>query len=212
MKIILMTQGPLLRILLFSLSGLLIVQLGCGQESVDTSVTIDDEVFNTSVKKPSSYLLKITDFDASGQIETVRTEMKLDMNGRRLTNKIVDSQKHLIASERFQYDAQGKLVGRDYLTNGTTLKWQWLRVQHNNAGEPTRNDIMNSKGKNLGWYVWHYDDQGRLMRRDRFNTDKSLKFYYSDIKYDEQGDYSQWTKYDAEGAIIGTKNWEFTPR
>ena len=161
---------------------------------------------------PAQRVVSITDVDSDGRTETLRAEMKFDRDGRRLTNKVFDRTEQLIGTERFQYDAQGKLTARQYLSPDAKLKWRWQRFQYDDAGKPIRNDIVNKKGKKIGWYVWQYDDRGRLSRRDRFNADGTLKFYYGDIRFDENGNFLTWTRYDDRGAKVGLKKWEYAAR
>lgn len=183
-------------LLLTFISCLVLTRIGVGQEQAEA-----DEA--------TQRLVTITDFDAAGRVVSIRSEMVFDRDGRRLTNKVFDARERLAATERFQYDSQGRLRQREYLTASAKLKWRWQRVKHNNAGQPIRNDIVNDKGKKIGWYIWHYDEHGRLSRRDRFNSDGTLRFYYSDIRRDKHGDFSTWTKYDSKGSKIGSKKWQF---
>ena len=82
----------------------------------------------------------------------------------------------------------------------------WREFDYQADGEPARNHIVNKLEKSIGHYEWKYHN-GRLLRRDRFNADGTLRFYYAAMKYDPQGHPLEWSKFDRNGRKIGVKSW-----
>ncbi len=153
-------------------------------------------------------VMQITDIDAKGNVTAIRTNVKHDAVGRRIENRVINAEEKLIATERLRYNSDGLLSGREYLLQGKSVKWRWKNIKYNENKLPVRNDIVNAKGKKIGWYTWEYKD-GKLVKRSRFNADGSLRFYFANIKFDSSGNYSEWTKYDNKGNKTGVKQWKF---
>ena len=160
-------------------------------------------------RKPAPSLVTIADHNAAGKLETLRTDFKFSADGRRLGNRVLNEREKRIATEQFVYDQKGRLKERRYLEKGAGLKWKWVNFRYDSSNRVSKHDIVNSKGKKIGWYRWTYDKQGVLKRRDRFNTDSSLKFYYSQIKLGPNQTFSTWMKFDGKGRKIGTKKWTY---
>ena len=156
-------------------------------------------------------LAEIADHDTGGRLLLRRGDVVLDAKLRRVSDKVYGPTGRLEATEKFSYDRAGRLSRRVYRLTSGSLKWQWTRFKHNEAGEPLTCDIVNGKGKKIGRNVWHYDKPGRMTRRDRHNADGSVRFYYASVEFDEQGNFSRWTKYEPPKRPIAVKTWKFIP-
>lgn len=163
-----------------------------------------------SADKPArDPVMEIVDYDSKGQVVSRRANFVHDDQGRRLSNKVFDSQGRLLATEKFTYDANGRLAHRRYVLTSGRTKWQWSSIRHDQSGRKLSCDITNGAGKMIGNWVWQYDKDGNLKQRDRHNADGSVRFFYSGITYDQRGNFAKWLRFEPPNRRVGWKSWKF---
>ncbi|MCK4338990.1 MAG: hypothetical protein KAW87_03245, partial [Candidatus Cloacimonetes bacterium] len=168
-----------------------------GQDTDDVSIHVIKVLYRVT---------KILDYNASiiPELQVYRDSFRYNAKNNRIRNEIFDANDEFIGLELYEYNEEYFLTKRsNFIPSDSIHTLNWYRTNYQyDENEPTRCDIFDNSGEQIGYLIWEYDNNGMWMKLEEYSVNDSLLNYWGNFEYDENGVFSKWYWFDSNNNLI----------